>query len=548
MRIKRISRRSFLKLSAMALALLPFDWEKAAAYAAAIEPKKDYPIIVIGAGLGGLCCGAYLSRFGFPVTVVEQHSIPGGYATSFDRAGGKFTFEVSLEGTSIHNNTAAQILQELGVLEKLQIVEVPEVLRIRGDGFEIAVSQRDAEALITLLSQQFPKEREGIRGIVQEIMGIVEESRRLAQQKRNVSREDFPSLYPRLWNVRNETLADLFARFVNDPRLRDALSAQWGYYGLPPSKLSGFYYAVAFGEYLTNGSYYVKPRSQELSSSLAGAIEASGGTILYDTAVEKILVADGAVTGVTLSGGKTLSARVVVSNASAVSTFKDMLPAGTLPPAYLKKLDQYQPSISSFIVWLGLKQELKDKFKGYHYPVRSGQGPEADYQFSLKGDVDRGSFGVTLYDNLFEGYSRPGTSTIKLIFLSGYEPWRRFEADYRQGRKEAYHKEKERWTNTLIGRAEKEVIPGLSSMIEVKESATPLTNWFFTRNTEGAIYGFEQAMNNTYMNRIDNRTPVRGLYLAGAWGNPGGGYTAALRSGQLTFGKIMEDSKPPNQG
>lgn len=546
MRIRPISRRSFLKLSTMALAFLPFDWDKVAAYAAAIESKKDYPAIVIGAGLGGLCCGAYLSKFGFPVTVVEQHSIPGGYATSFERAEGKFTFEVSLEGTSIHDNTAAQILRELGVLEKLRIVEVPAMMRIKGDGFEITVPQRDAEALITLLSKQFPKEREGIRGFVQEIVGIVEESRRLAQQKTKVAREDFPSLYPKLWSVRNQTLAELLGRFVDDPRIKDALSAQWGYYGLPPSKLSGFYYAVAFGEYLTNGSYYVKPRSQALSNSLAGAIVASGGTILYDTEVEKILIADGAVTGVALSGGKTLPARVAVSNASAVATFTDMLPVETPPLEYRKKLQEYRPSISTFIVWLGLKQELKNEFKNNHYPVRSGQGPEADYQFSLKGDVERGSFGVSLYDNLFEGYSKSGTSTVKILFLCGYEPWRRFEADYRQGRKEAYHKEKERWTNTLIGRAEEEVIPGLSSMIEVTEAATPLTNWYFTRNTEGAIYGFEQVMNNTYMNRIDNRTPIKGLYLAGAWGNPGGGYTGVLRSGQITFGKIMEDSKPPN--
>lgn len=208
------------------------------------------------------------------------------------------------------------------------------------------------------------------------------------------------------------------------------------------------------------------------------------------------------------------------------------------------------PTISSRAhrIWLGLKQELQDKYKGCHYPVRSGLGPEADYEFSLKGDVERGRFGVTLYDNLFEGYSKPDTSTVKPLFLSGYEPWRRFEADYRQGRKEAYQKEKERWTRTLIGRAEKDVIPGLSSMIEVKESATSLTNWYFTLNTEGAIYGFEQAMNNTFMSRIDNRTPLKGLYLAGAWGNPGGGYAAVLRSGQITFGKIMEDSKPPHHG
>jgi prolycopene isomerase len=128
-----------------------------------------------------------------------------------------------------------------------------------------------------------------------------------------------------------------------------------------------------------------------------------------------------------------------------------------------------------------------------------------------------------------------------LLFLCGYEPWRKFEADYKAGRKKAYNEEKKRWTDILIRRAEKEVIPGLSSMIEVKESATPLTNWHFTRNPEGAIYGFVQAMNNAFMNRIENRTPIKGLYLASAWGNPGGGYGGVLRGGEMTFSTMMED-------
>lgn len=538
---KRISRRSFLTLSAMTAASFALDWKKIVAYAASMGPKGNYPTVIIGSGLGGLCCGAYLSKFGIPVTVVEQHNIPGGYATSFERAAGKFTFEVSHEATSIHNNAAAQILKDLGVLEKLQLVELPETLKIKGANFEIVVPQRDPEALIALLSKHFPEEKEGIRGIVQEMIGILDESQKLAQQKGKIPREDFPAQYPKMWNVRNKTLADLLGSFVKDPFLQNALSTQWGFYGLPPSKLSGFYYAIAFAEYLRNGSFYIRPRSQALSNALASAIEASGGKVLYGTPAERILVKDGAVTGVGLSGGKTLPALAVVSNASVLTTFKEMLLQEILPPDYLKKIEEYRPSISTFIVWLGLNQELKGKFKDYKYPVTSGQGPEADYKFSLKGDVEKGTFGITLYDSAFEGYSKPGTSTLKLLFLSGYEPWRKFEADYRAGHKEAYNKEKERWTDILIRRAEKEVIPGLSSMIEVKDSATPLTNWFFTRNTEGAIYGFEQAMNNAYMNRIDNRTPVKGLYLASAWGNPGGGYTAVLRSGQITFGKMMED-------
>ena len=537
---RKISRRSFLTLSAVTAASFGLDWKKIAAYAAGMGPKDNYPTVIIGSGLGGLCCGAYLSKFGIPVTVVEQHNIPGGYATSFRRAGGKFTFEVSLHGTSIHDNAAARSLNDLGVLEKLQLVELPEVLRFKDSKMDIPFPSRDPEALIRALAQHFPSEKEGIRGVVQEIIGIAEETDKFSLEKK-APRADFPSLYPKMWNVRDKTLADFLNIYLKDPMLKDVLATQWRYYGLPPSKLSGFIYAVALGEYLRNGSYYIKPRSQELSHALAKAIETSGGKILYGTQAEKIIVKNGAVEGVGLSEGKILPAQGVVSNASAVTTFKKMLPQEVVPADYLKKLEGYKPSISSFVVWLGLNQELRGRMKGYSHRVISGRGPEDDYQFYMKGEVEKGSFSVVIYDNLFEGYSKPGTSTVTLLFLTGYEPWRKFEADYRAGRKEAYNKEKERWTDILIRRAEKEIIPELSSMIEVKESATPLTNWYFTRNPEGAIYGFEQAIDNAYMNRLDNRTPIKGLYLASAWGSPGGGYGGVLRSGEITFGKMMAD-------
>jgi prolycopene isomerase len=48
-------------------------------------------------------------------------------------------------------------------------------------------------------------------------------------------------------------------------------------------------------------------------------------------------------------------------------------------------------------------------------------------------------------------------------------------------------------------------------------------------------------MNNAFMNRIENRTPIKGLYLASAWSNPGGGYGGVLRGGEMTFSKMMED-------
>ena len=539
MNTRGISRRSFVSTTAMAALAMALDWRKINAYAAKMGPNKDYPTVVIGAGLGGLCCGAYLAKQGVPLTVVEQHSIPGGYATAFDR--GRFTFEVSLHGTSINNNATARILDNVGVLKKLQLVKLPEIYRLKAPGLDIAVPQKDPEGFIGLLSKHFPGEEKGIRSYVSEMVALSDEVERLHEKKGQFIKILFPLQYRKMWKIRNKTLADFLNDHVKNPELQSVLSSLWGYYGLPPSKLSAFYYANATGGYLKQGSYYIKERSQNLSDALSEAIEKHGGKILYNTEAEKILLKDGIVTGVVLSNGKTLPARTVVSNASALTTFKHMVPKEAVPPDYVRKLEGFKPSISSFIVWLGLNRELRGKIKGCGIHVSSGRGPELDYLSCMKGEVDKASFSVSIYDNIFEGYSKPGTSSLMLLCLCGYEPWRRFEKDYRGGHRADYEKEKARWTDILIRRAEKEVIPGLSSMIEVKDTATPLTNWRFTRNTEGAIYGFEQSLDNAFMKRIDNRTPIKGLYLSSAWGNPGGGFGGVLRAGEQAFEKIMED-------
>jgi prolycopene isomerase len=433
------------------------------------------------------------------------------------------------------------VLENLGLLEKVDLVKLPEVYRLQAPGMDISVPQQDPQRYIQILGRNFPDEINGIQSVVNEMVGLSEEVERYIANKGIFIKALFPLRYPKMWAIRNKTLAQFLGEHVRNPELQNVLSSLWGYYGLPPSKLSAFYYANATGGYLRNGSFYVRSRSLDLSKAMANAILDHGGAMLYETEVEKILVQDHAVRGVALANGRVLPARAVVSNASAPTTFRQLLTEGACSPEYLKKLDAFRPSISSFIVWLGLNRDLRNRIAGAGIHVASGQGPETDYLSCLNGDIEHGSFSVSIYDNVYEGYSAKGTSTVMLLFLCGYKPWRQFEADYRRGHKEAYTEEKMRWAKILIQRSEEKVIPGLSAMIEEMEAATPLTNWRFTRNPDGAIYGFEQSIDNAFMNRIDNRTPVRGLYLAGAWGNPGGGYVGAIRSGELTFEHLMQD-------
>jgi len=277
------------------------------------------------------------------------------------------------------------------------------------------------------------------------------------------------------------------------------------------------------------------------------AIEKAGGQVLLESEAAGITMENGSVSGVTLRDGRTLKAKVVISNASTPVTMRMLSQApaqmgySDRAEKYMEKLKTYRPSLSTFIVWLGLNKEIRGKIKGYEIFAGGHYDPEQTYQGCLACDPKQSGIGVTIYDNAYSGYSEPGTSTVTVMMLSGYEPWRRFEVDYLAGRKEAYREEKERITEELIDQAERLVIPGLRSMIEVKVAATPLTNKRYTKNPEGAIYGYEQSLDNAYMNRIKSSTSFKGLYLASAWGGGGGGYQPCLGSGLKAFKAFLKD-------
>ena len=82
--------------------------------------EKEYDAIVIGAGLGGLVCGATLAKEGWSTLVLEKHARPGGYCTSFSRKG--FTFDVpECTGSCGPDGDVGRIISYMGLNEDVDL-------------------------------------------------------------------------------------------------------------------------------------------------------------------------------------------------------------------------------------------------------------------------------------------------------------------------------------------------------------------------------------------------------------------------------------------
>lgn len=500
---------------------------------------------MIGAGLGGLVCAGLLARRGFRVTVLEQARSVGGYATAFNR--GPFRFETSLHAAALGDTPMQRLLANLGVYNRVRFIRLPELHRIVTPAYDVTFPAADPMGYARVLARDFPSERKGIRAFVNQVTGVADDVLRFNLGGDRVT-PLFPFQYPAMWSTRDKTLADLMGEHVRHPECKALMSPLWCYYGLPPSRLSGFFYSAGTGQYLLNGAFYPLGRSQDISDALMEAIESRGGEVRTKSRVERITLANGRAASVSDASGRTFPADIVVSNISPEVTFECLLDDWGLSGwrqfrlgRFRRRLARFNPSLSSLTVWLGLNRDITDQIKEAEVFLAPGHDPEEDYRASLESDPDRALIGVMIYDNVYPDYSPPGKSTISVMFLSGFKPWERFADAYFRGDKEAYRQEKERIADRLIARVDRELIPGLSRVIERREVGTPLTNIRYTGNSDGAIYGYEQALHNTFYRRIDARTPIPNLYLASAWGNPGGGFAGATRAGQIAFNRIVKD-------
>jgi len=501
---------------------------------------EDYDVIVIGAGLGGLGAACQLALADSKVLLLEKHNVPGGFATSFVR--GRFEFEGALHmlsdiGTPNDPGALYRFFKRIGLVPKLlQFKRISEYYRsVFFDGYDVVIPY-GVEDYFNKLFELFPNEKEGIAKFKEICEAVYNGIQYIGSKRGDVSQKEIIKEHPWIARVVGLTLKEIYDKCFENQRLISVISQPWGFLGLPPSSVSAYAFLGMTMSYLDKGGAFPEGRSHALTSGMVNCFKKMGGKIKFNALVNRILLKNNKIYGVELINGKRFHSNAVISNVNPICTIMKMLPNGSIPESYKKRI--YAPDIgpSGFSVYLGLNATPRELgIKEHETFINKDDDLDRAYE-SFRKIEDPKYIVAACYNNIDSEISPPGTSQLVLTTLQMGDDWQTIPPDQ-------YHRIKDNYANKMIQMVEETIIPDLRKNIEVAEVASPLTYYRYSKNFNGAIYGYHQDVYNSPMMRLKSKTPVKGLYLAGAWTNFGGGFSTSILGGRVAAGIYIHDKK-----
>lgn len=497
-----------------------------------------YDVVVIGAGLGGLSAAGYLAKAGKSVLVLEHHTVPGGYAHEFRR--GHYRFEVALHAIdgAGPGGWSYPVLCDLEVLSKVNFKRLDPFYTTRFPEHEIIAHANPFEYEKELI-HHFPDEAKGVRELIDAMITTYYDVHRFmmdGQLNRRPSMMQTPTHYPHMTSAMRQNWANFMKQYIHDPKLQAVFSTLWGYYGLPPSQLNAATFIFPWVSYHLFGAYYPEGGSMAMSRALEQTIKKYCGKVRYKETVNKIHISDGKAVAVETENGLRVEADLVISNANAPDTLLNLVGQEYLPAEYCHKVEKAlaRPALSNLLVYLGLDRNLNEEgWKHHELFISPYYNIDTDYQAVKEGRFEDAGMVITHYNHVDPTCAPNGGSVLVLMSLAPWnyaDQWGTNGELYNYRDNPHYLELKQDSGEKLLDKAEK-LIPNLRSFIKYQEVATPLTNYRYSLNPGGSIYGSEQTVSNMYMGRLNEKTTIPNLLLTGAWVS-GGGMSSALLSGR----------------
>ena len=319
-------------------------------------------------------------------------------------------------------------------------------------------------------------------------------------------------------------------QFFESPHIRALFTFQTLYVGLTPFNAPSAFSLLAATE-LTDGVWYPKGGFGQITEALDHAARDCGVVIDTETSVERVVVEDGRVRGVTLSSGKRIDADIVICNADLPYAKRELLEGRS---AAVDRSMEYSAGIIEFCWGVadgldGLSQHnvfLSREWEDSWIRPGSAKG-------KLFPQVKSGNFYCHVPSKTDPSASTGNGHSVMILFpvahkgeLSG--------ADYT---------ELVAWSREVIVQRFSQLGIDIEPAIECESIVTP-DEWESDLNLQnGAAFGLSHGLSQLGWFRPGHHRrggkDAEGLYYVGASTHPGNGVPLVLTGSRLVCSEIL---------
>jgi phytoene dehydrogenase-like protein len=504
-----------------------------------------HDVIVIGGGVNGLACAAYLARAGRRTLVLERQAVLGGGAQTVEIHPG---FRVPLLA-HVAGPLRADVVEDLQLRRHgLEFIASDVSVAALGGEARPLLIYEDARKTADALREWSPRDAEAWPRFVASLAALgrvigtlyaatpapIDEPSgrdlwsllRTLRAFRSLAR---PDAY-RLLRWGPMAVADLVAESFDHERLRAAVAAD-GIFGTrfgPWSAGSGLALLLRAGNEAVAParSWFVQGGPGSIAQALERSLRSHGGEVRTAADVSRIVVRDETARGVVLADGTELTARAVVSAADPKHTFLRLCDPIDLAPEFLWRMRNYRAE--GTLAKVNLALSALPAFAGVDRAALAGRVricPDIDY---LERAFDHSKYGRFSTDPYIEltipSLADPALAPQGAHVLSAYvqfAPFRLRETDW--------DRERDALARVALDTIER-YAPGLRGLIVAQQVITPLDLERTYGLTGGHIFHGELALDQLLTMRPllgwgQYRTPIRDLYLCGSGTHPGTGLT-----------------------
>lgn len=488
------------------------------------------PIIIIGAGIGGLAAAIRLAAAGEQVVVLEQNTTVGGKMGQFEAGG--FRWDTGPSVITMHH-----VLQDLFAAAGRQLDDYLTLLPVDPltryfypDGAALDVTR----SLPELMAQIAALDERDVEGY----LAYLAYAARLHRLTGPVFIYDQPPTWRSFFKVSPfdafkvdglRTMQQSIRGFVRSPQMRQLLGRFATYVGASPYLAPATLNVIAHVE-LTGGVWYPQGGIYAIARALAKLAGELNVDIRTNCAVARIRITNGAATGVILNNGTEIAAKAVVANVDVATVYEKLLPDHRVKPKRLKKLTNVEPSCSAFILLLGV--DKPHPHLAHHNIFFSSNYPRE-------------------FDQIFRQGIPPTEPTVYVAITSktdnrhapaGSENWFVSVNAPPLGPNFVWATQAEAYRDDVLNYLAKDLGLDVRHHIRVEKMLTPVDIARTSGARRGALYGASSNDRLNAFRRPHNRAPdVAKLYFVGGTTHPGGGVPMVMLSGKVAAGLVLED-------